>query len=102
MKFSETLRSLIEDKHMTQKEIASSVGIAQNTLSSYINGKRQPDLQMLCLLAAYFDVSTDYLLGYVPSASTLNPDQLQLIEISRHLSSAHMKKLIQIAKILSE
>lgn len=102
MNFSNTLRTLIEDRHLTQKEIASSVGIAQNTLSSYINGKRQPDLQMLCLLAEYFNVSTDYLLGYIPSTSALSAEQLQLIEISKKLSETRMKKLVQIAKILSE
>lgn len=102
MQFSEILRSLLEDKHLTQKTVATNIGIAQNTLSSYVTGKRQPDLQMLCALADYLDVSPDYLLGYVPHSSNLNSDQMQLIEITSKMKPERLKKLVQIAKILAE
>lgn len=102
MNFSDTLRSLLEDKHLTQKTVASSIGIAQNTLSSYVTGKRQPDLQMLCALADYFDVSTDYLLGYVPHNSNLTTEQMQLVEITMKMTPTHLNKLVEIAKILAE
>ncbi|MGN0298450.1 MAG: helix-turn-helix domain-containing protein [Lachnospiraceae bacterium] len=102
MNFSQTLRSLLSERHLTQKTVSSSIGIAQNTLSSYINGKRQPDLQMLCSLADYFGVSIDYMLGYVPANSELTSDQMQLIEITSHMSEENIRKLIQIANILAD
>lgn len=102
MEFATTLRSLLEENNVTQKTVATKIGLAQNTLSSYVNGKRQPDLTILCSLASYFDVSTDYLLGYSKSANDLNNDQKQLLSLTHGMSPEHIQKLIKIAKILSE
>ena len=38
------------------------LNLAQNTLSQYETGIREPDLKTLRLLADYFNVSIDYLL----------------------------------------
>lgn len=48
---------------LTQKELSSRLGMARTTYSGYENGTREPDHQTLQKFAAYFGVTTDYLLG---------------------------------------
>ena len=43
-------------------KLAMELNMAQNTLSQYETGVREPDLKTLKILADYFNVSTDYLL----------------------------------------
>ena len=64
MGFSNRLRTLIEERNMTQKELALRLNIAPSTLGSYVQNKREPDFATLKAIARYFEVSTDYLLDY--------------------------------------
>ena len=57
------LRDLREDSDITQKELAQYLHIKQNTYSQYENGQRQIPLELLIMLARYYDTSTDYILG---------------------------------------
>jgi len=57
------IRDLREDRDLTQKEIAEYLHIKQNTYSQYESGKRQIPIELLILLAKYYDTSTDYILG---------------------------------------
>lgn len=58
-----TLVQLRKAKKNTQKEIADFLKTTQTTYARYENGTRQPDIETLCKLADYFNVSVDYLLG---------------------------------------
>ena len=57
------LRDLREDKDMKQKEIASILGIDQRVYSTYETGKRDIPLHHLIVLADFYHVSVDYILG---------------------------------------
>lgn len=57
------LKKLRELKGLTQVEVAEHFGIATRTLQHYEKGSRNPDYDRVILLAKYFNVSTDYLLG---------------------------------------
>lgn len=56
------LKNIREDADITQKEIADYLHIKQNTYSQYENGQRQLPVETLIKLAAYFNVSTDFIL----------------------------------------
>ena len=85
MGFSNNLRTLIEERNMTQKELALQLNIAPSTLGCYVQNKREPDFATLKAIARYFKVSTDYLLDL-----TLHQSQSQyekdLLRIFRSLS----------------
>lgn len=54
-------------KHgVTQADLAKHIGVAQNTLSYWENGKYDVDNESLKVIADFFSVSTDYLLGRDP------------------------------------
>ena len=57
------LRALREDKDLRQIDVSNATGIDQKTLSNYETGKTLPNSDALILLADFFNVSIDYLLG---------------------------------------
>lgn len=63
-KFSNRLISLRKERAMTQEDLAKVIQKKRSTVSGYETEGKEPDLETVCVLARYFDVSTDYLLGY--------------------------------------
>lgn len=61
--FAERLKELLEDKNVSQARLAKSMETTPQAISSYVKGKTTPDYDMLCNIAEYFGVTTDYLLG---------------------------------------
>ena len=57
------LRQLREEKRVNQIDIAQHLNITREAYSMYETGKRQMNYESLDLLADYFGVSVDYLLG---------------------------------------
>ena len=63
MEFSEKLRQLRKAKHLTQKELASLIGVKHSVISFYEVGDRFPSPEVIRKLAVALHVSSDYLLG---------------------------------------
>lgn len=57
------MRNLREDSDKTQQEIAAILGTSQTMYARYERGANEMPIRHLILLAKYYDVSTDYLLG---------------------------------------
>ena len=57
------LTELISESGKTQNEIAFDLKISKQKLSNWKLGYFEPELDTVLLLAEYFNVSTDYLLG---------------------------------------
>ena len=55
------MKELREKQGLTQKGFGDIFGVSEATVSNYENGKRDPDLDSLCQIADYFDVSLDML-----------------------------------------
>ena len=61
------LKLLRKQKHMSQLSLAMKLNTTQMSISRYETGKREPDLKTLILIADFFDVSIDYLVGRTDS-----------------------------------
>jgi len=61
--FGNTLKELRQKAGMTQKDLASKIGVTKSVISYYELSERSPSPEMLMKLAAIFHVSTDFLLG---------------------------------------
>lgn len=85
MSFGNNLRVLIEERDMTQKDLAKQLNIAPSTLGSYVQNTREPDFETLKLLAKYFNVSIDYLLDYHTEKTSTQQEQ-ELLRIFRSLT----------------
>lgn len=57
------LKALREKKGISQKFVATKIGVNNSTLSGYESGYREPDGETLLRLADFYEVTTDYLLG---------------------------------------
>lgn len=63
------IRALREDRDYRQREIAEVLHVSQNTYSQYENGVIEFTAEKLILLADFYNVSVDYLLGRTDDAS---------------------------------
>ena len=57
------LKELRQKNNLTLKELGQKIGMANNTLSQYETGKREPKLETWQALADFFNVSVPYLQG---------------------------------------
>lgn len=58
-----SLRDLREDRNMNQTQIAELLFTSQTVYSRYERGCRTIPVEHLLILADFYDVSTDYILG---------------------------------------
>ena len=63
VEFGENLKKLRTSRRLTQKEFGERVGLSKAVVSKYENALGYPSLDMLIKIAAFFGVSTDYILG---------------------------------------
>lgn len=57
------IKFLREEKQIYQKDLAKLLGVSVPAINYYENEKRAMDTDTALILANYFDVSVDYLLG---------------------------------------
>ena len=62
-KFALRLGELIAENGKTQNAICSDLHISKQKLSNWKTGYTEPNLDDFLMLALYFDVTSDYLLG---------------------------------------
>ncbi len=76
--FPRIITMLRKEKKLSQKQVASDLGISQALLSHYEKGIRQCSLDFVISVAEYYNVSCDFLLGRSPerSGATLNFDDI--------------------------
>ena len=68
--FPKVLRKELEERGMSQGVLAKELGVARQTISLYCTGQSSPDVNTLCKIADFLDVSTDYLLGRTEAKTT--------------------------------
>ena len=63
--FSNRLIELRKERNITQAELAEGVKISRQSIAMYERGARLPDIDILKRIAAFFNVSCDFLVGLV-------------------------------------
>lgn len=93
--FATMLKQLRTEKGLTQPELSQLLGISRSAISMYEQGKREPDLATLELIARFFEVDLNLLTG-----TDLGPDDFTyaLYNESRGLSEENRKKLLEMAR----
>ena len=62
MEFKDILRELREEKGLTQSQLAEQVHFSLSIVNKWENGKKNPSVEAIKILAKFFNVTTDYLL----------------------------------------
>ena len=71
MKVYQRLRDLREDADKSQAEIAKIIGTSQSYYAQYENGKRAIPFERMVALAEYYNVSLDYIAGFIDTPRKL-------------------------------
>lgn len=122
MSFGKKLRSLREEKRLSQVELSKKLNVTSQALSQYELGKRIPDAEMIIRIADFFDVSVDYLLDRTNERITVDNmkailasdpafaralDKLttrkelqELFKVTKDLSRERVEQIIRIIKAM--
>ena len=101
MNFSDKLRHLVEERNITQKQLANELHIPVSTFGGYVQGTSEPDFQTLRIIANYFNVSTDYLLD-MPCGNSENSMEADLLRIFRSLTPEQQVIFLEQGKAFSK
>lgn len=93
MRLAERLKLLRTQKKIGQKELAGYLSCSTGTISNYEHGVHLPDPVTLVKIAAFYEVSVDYLLG-----ATDCPDGVDAMQqsIAGSYTVAHLVQLIKL------
>ena len=102
MTMGERLRALRLHKKISQEEVARYIGITRSAYSHYEINNRQPVYDTLIKLAAYFDVSLDYIIGGGPAKSKSDApvaaDTREVLDLLQQLSREQREHSIHLLK----
>lgn len=98
MNFGDTLRELLEDQDLSQKQLADALNISASAIGNYVRNNREPDFETLKKIARYFGVSTDFLLNFQPVANYDYRDQ-KLLQIFHSLTEEQKDLYLEQGKL---
>ena len=76
--FAARLKTLRKTKKCTQLTLANLLGITRTQISDLENGKTSTSIERLYMLADFFDVSIDYLVGRTDFPMILKEEIVEL------------------------
>ena len=79
--FAVNLRDMMKERKCTQEALAKACNCSRQTIGYYMTGQSKPNTECLNLIAAYLNVTSDYLIGLAPSKSKVVEES----ELSRWL-----------------
>ncbi len=80
--FARRFNDLLEKRQIDQEKLAEDTGISMSCISSYRNGKSEPKLSNIVLIAKYLGVDCHYLLAGVSSQNRNTAENTGLSEQS--------------------
>lgn len=81
MKIGAIIKKLRTEHNITQETLATALGVTPQAISRWESGGGYPDIELLPLLADFFSVSTDELLGY-----KLSEREAEIIRIKKEMA----------------
>ena len=63
MEFKDVIKQLRKEKKLKQSDLAEILNVDRTAVGKWEQGKNKPNADTLLVIADYFGVSTDYLLG---------------------------------------
>lgn len=63
MEFTQIFNKLLVNEKIKQSDLAKELNLSKQAITNLKSGRSLPSLDVLCSIAKYFDVSSDYLLG---------------------------------------
>lgn len=101
MKMGERLKQLRLARGLSQEEVARQIGITRSAYSHYEINNRQPVYETLMKLAAFFDVSLDYIIGgnVASACKSVDADPLEtrkIWQLLQHMDREQRRRSIRL------
>ena len=61
--FSERLQALMQQRNMTQRQLAERINVTEASMSRYVKGERMPRMNIIADMATALHTTSDFLLG---------------------------------------
>lgn len=104
------LKEVRKASGLTQREVATYVGVNQNTYSYWENGKTKIDSESIAKLAKLFNVSIDYLLdgspcktnieNFISEKPAVRSDEEKLLGVYNSLDEQSKNQLMSVAYLI--
>lgn len=90
------LKELRSKKQISQFELAKTLNVTQTTYGRYELELTEPNIETLCNLADYYNVTLDYLIGreYKNEIGYLNDQQKNAVKIVQQLNQQNLIQAI--------
>lgn len=98
--FAKRLKELRTTKKIKQEELANILDVSQNTISNWEKNISEPSLDKLILLANYFEIDINYLLGYVSVIKFIDKDTQELLNNFKLLNKFEKQRVLGYIKSL--
>ena len=104
MTFIDRIEKLLIDTGTSKKTMLNDLSLSINTFSNWKNRGTIPSGETLEMIADYFDVSVDYLLGKTPSPERENipEDEKRLRELLSQMSEEQLQTALKIISAIAE
>ena len=96
------LRSIRNEKNITQIRLSVAAEVSQETISAYESGKALPSAETLIKIADFLDVSIDYLLERTDNPlvnRNAKDEEIEILNIFHQLDKKQKEDVIKYAKI---
>ena len=94
MEFPERLKALRLEANLTQKDMADKFNISQQAYAKWELESANPTKNVITILASFFNVSVDYLVGNTDQKISDNLGEVEMLFRSTSLDMTDEEKLI--------
>lgn len=108
--FNERFNALCDKSRRNDTELAKELHVSKQTLSAWRSGVRSPKQPTIIMIAQYFNVSVEWLMGFdveaskkpAPVGDGLTEGQRALIEFARSLTEEQAVVALRVLRSLVE
>ncbi len=97
LNIGKTIKKLRTERDITQEEFAEVLGVSCQSVSRWENNSCYPDIELIPIIAAFFDISTDKLMGVDEIAEKKAVDKY-LKDFQAAISVGNIDECIRVAR----
>lgn len=95
------LKELRTSRDLTQMQMSALLGITRGAYANIENGKREPDIATMILLADYFGVTVDYLIGHEKEPTVKDDGLTESERLFTSLSPERRQEILRYMEFLA-
>ena len=94
-KLGDRIQEVLKSNKMTQKELATKIGLTEAVVSRYISGEREPKPEILANIATALHTTSDFLLGIEKDDLTQNEIIRLVARNANSMTKEHKREIIE-------